>query len=339
MIVFVPAGLCFLALVVSMLRDRRRLRNGVFLVLALFFTVLGLLVTAARLTATANQTGRTLVGGLAVAVFVAAALAPFTLAFFLIRNGLQMVRKEGRSPANLLSLLAGLGIIGLAVMVATTLQTGSRALGTVTVVAVLLVGYVSFLFTCFLLYAALYGRFRPRGGLDFVVVLGAGLIRNKVPPLLAGRLHKGRELYEAQIAAGGKPMIVTSGGQGPDEDRPEAVAMAEYLIDTGVPADRILTENASRTTEENLTFSGALMSERVPGYRCAIVTNNYHAFRAALMARKTGVNGQVIGSPTARYFWPSAVIREFAAIFMEHKAVNFSVCALLVLLGSLSGLA
>jgi uncharacterized SAM-binding protein YcdF (DUF218 family) len=339
MIVFLPAGLFFLALLISMLRDRRRLRNGIFLMLALFFTVLALLVTAVRLTETANSTGRHLVGGLAVAVFVVAALAPFTLAFFLIRNGLKMVRKEGRSPANLLSLLAGLGIVGLGAMVATTLHTGWQALGTVTVIAVLIVGYVSFLFACFLLYAALYGRFKPRTGLDFVVVLGAGLIRDKVPPLLAGRLDKGREVYEAQLAAGGNPMIVTSGGQGPDENRPEAVAMAEYLIGAGVPADRILTEERSRTTEENLTFSGALMQEHVPGYRCAVVTNNYHAFRAALMARKTGVNGQVIGSPTARYFWPSAVIREFAAIFMEHKAVNFSVCALLVLMGALTGLA
>jgi uncharacterized SAM-binding protein YcdF (DUF218 family) len=331
MIVFVPAGVFLLALVVSMLRDRRRLRNGIYLVFTLFFALLGLMLKA-------GQAHPLLAGAVAVSLLLLALLSAFTLAVFLVRNGLTMVRKEGRSPANLLSLLAGLGIFGLGAMLLTTASTGWRALGTVTVVATLVVGYISFLFTCFLLYALLYGWLRPRGRFDFVVVLGSGLIRNKVPPLLASRLDKGRALYDAQVAAGGTPMLVTSGGQGPDEDRPEGQAMAEYLIEAGVPADRILAETESRTTEENLTFSGALMREHDPGYRCVVVTNNFHAFRAALMARKTRLNGQVVGSPTARYFWPSAIIREFAAVFMEHKVINFSMCAFLVFMGSLSGL-
>ncbi|MFJ6698883.1 YdcF family protein [Streptomyces sp. NPDC091272] len=330
MIVFAPAGIFLLALGVSMLRDRRRLRNGVYLVLALFAASLGLLLWA-------GQTHPRLAGALAVALLVLAVLSALTLAVFLIRNGLTMVRKEGRSPANLLSLLAGLGIMGLSAMLVTTLVTGSRALGTVTVVAVLVVGYVSFLFSCFLLYSLLYGWFRPRGRLDFVVVLGSGLVRDKVPPLLASRLSKGRAVYEAQVAAGGDPTMVTSGGQGPDEDRPEAQAMAEFLIEAGVPQDRILQESKSGTTEENLAFSGALMREVDPGYRCVVVTNNYHAFRAAVTARRTGINGQVIGSPTARYFWPSAVIREFVAVFMDHKLINFGMCALLALAGALTG--
>lgn len=331
MIVFAPAGVFLLALVVGMLRDRRRLRNGFYLVFTLFFAVIGLMLKA-------GQAHPRLAAALAAGLLLLAVLSAMILAVFLIRNGLTMVRKEGRSPANLLSLLAGLGIVGLAAMLVTTLATGSRTLGTVTVVAVLVVGYVSFLFTCFLLYSLLYGWFRPRGSLDFVVVLGSGLVRNKVPPLLASRLTKGRAVYDAQVAAGGNPMMVTSGGQGPDEDRPEAQAMAEYLIEAGVPADRILREPASGTTEENLTFSGALMREAKPDYRCVVVTNNYHAFRAALVARKTGINGQVVGSRTARYFWPSAVIREFAAVFMQHRVVNFGMCALLALMGSLAGL-
>ncbi|MFI5804868.1 YdcF family protein [Streptomyces sp. NPDC051561] len=332
MIVFAPAGVFLLALVVSMLRDRRRFRNGIYLVFALFFALIGVMIKA-------SQTHHRLAAALALFLLLLALLSAFTLAVFLVRNGLTMVRREGRSPANLLSLLAGLGIFGLAAMLLTTLSTGWRALGTVTVVATLVVGYISFLFTCFLLYSLLYGWLRPRRDVDFVVVLGSGLIRNKVPPLLASRLDKGLKVYGAQVAAGREPLFVTSGGQGPDEDRPEGQAMAEYLIDKGVAADRILIEGESRTTEENLTFSGALMRERDPGYRCVVVTNNFHAFRAALVARRTHVHGQVVGSPTARYFWPSAIIREFAAIFMEHKVVNFSVCAVLVLMGSLTGLA
>ncbi|MFB9523553.1 YdcF family protein [Streptomyces cremeus] len=331
MIVFVPAGIFLLALVVGMLRDRRRLRNGFYLVFALFFTLVGVMLKT-------GQTHPRLAVAFAGVLLVLALLSALVLAWFLVRNGLTMLRKEGRSLGNLLSLLAGLGMIGLGAMLVASLATGSRALSTVTVVAVLVVGYVSFLFTCFLLYALLYGWFKPRGRIDFVVVLGAGLIRNQVPPLLAGRLDKGLKVYESQLAAGGSPMLVTSGGQGPDEDRPEGQAMAEYLIAAGVPGDRIIQETQSRTTEENLAFSGALMRDVDPGYRCVVVTNNYHAFRAALMARKTGINGQVVGSRTARYFWPSAIIREFAAVFMQHKVINFGMCALLAFTGALTGL-
>jgi uncharacterized SAM-binding protein YcdF (DUF218 family) len=75
------------------------------------------------------------------------------------------------------------------------------------------------------------------------------------------------------------------------------------------------------------------MLERIPGYRCVVVTSNFHVFRAAITARRTGVSGQVVGSPTAAYFWPTATIREFAAVFLSHKVVNLGMCLLLGLLG------
>jgi uncharacterized SAM-binding protein YcdF (DUF218 family) len=62
------------------------------------------------------------------------------------------------------------------------------------------------------------------------------------------------------------------------------------------------------------------------------VTSSYHAFRAAMIARRAGVHGQVTGAPTAAYFWPSAVLREFAAVFLSYKLVNFGICALIIVL-------
>jgi uncharacterized SAM-binding protein YcdF (DUF218 family) len=127
--------------------------------------------------------------------------------------------------------------------------------------------------------------------------------------------------------------MITSGGQGPRERLPEARAMADYLIQRGIPRDRIECEERSRNTEQNLRFSKTIMQEWTPGYRCVVVTSNFHVFRAAITARRTGVNGQVVGSPTAAYFWPSATIREFAAVFLSHKVVNLGICLLLVLFG------
>jgi uncharacterized SAM-binding protein YcdF (DUF218 family) len=128
-------------------------------------------------------------------------------------------------------------------------------------------------------------------------------------------------------------VLITSGGQGPRERLPEARAMADYLIRRGIPGDRVACEERSRNTDQNLRFSKAIMQERIPGYLCVVVTSNFHVFRAAITARRTGVNGQVVGSPTAAYFWPTATIREFAAVFLSHKAVNLGICLLLVLFG------
>jgi uncharacterized SAM-binding protein YcdF (DUF218 family) len=246
----------------------------------------------------------------------------------------QMIRNEGRRPANLLSLLAGLGILGFVALVGTAITSRSPVLTRSAGAAFLVVGYVSFLFLCFVGYAFLYGRLRVRRDVDFVVVLGSGLAPgDRVPPLLASRLEQGRAVYLSQAARGNPPMLITSGGQGPREHLPEARAMADYLIKRGIPEDRIECEDRSRNTEQNLRFSQAIMQERIPGYRCVIVTSNFHAFRAAITARRTGVNGQVIGSPTAAYFWPSATIREFGAVFLSHKLVNFGICLLLGVFG------
>jgi uncharacterized SAM-binding protein YcdF (DUF218 family) len=92
----------------------------------------------------------------------------------------------------------------------------------------------------------------------------------------------------------------------------------------------VVREDQSRTTEENLTFSQAIMDRSRPGYRCIIVTSNYHVFRTAIVARRLGVNGQVTGARTAGYYWPSAMLREFAAVFLSYKTVNFGICALIV---------
>ncbi|GAA0436889.1 YdcF family protein [Streptomyces luteireticuli] len=332
MIAYAPAVLFLVLFAVGVLRDRRRFSNAVYLGLACISLLFTLAAVAHR--------GHPGVGWfLAALVLLVPFLGAFVLPAFLVANGVKMIRKEGRSPANLLSFLVGIGIFGLIGLMVAAVVTRSAGLAAATGTLLLIAAYVSFLFFCFIGYAFLYGRLRPRRDTDFVVVLGSGLIGGeRVPPLLASRLERGRKVYEAQAARGRAPMLITSGGQGPDEKLPESHAMANYLTERGFPAEHVLREDRSRTTEENLEYSKAIMSTAVPDYKCVIVTNNYHAFRAALMARKTGVNGQVVGSPTAAYFWPSATIREFVAVFLQHKLVNFSICGVVALFGVLGWL-
>ncbi|KQX45546.1 MULTISPECIES: YdcF family protein [unclassified Streptomyces] len=337
MIAFVVAAVFLLLFGVGVLRDRRRFGNAVYLGLAVTFLGLGLLAGIEDAPPGVAET--VMVCGLLVL-----GLGPVVLAGLLCANGVKMVRKEGRRPANLLSLLAGLGMIGVMGLAVAAVVTRSWVLGLIVVTTFLVLGYVSFLFLCFVGYAFLYGRMRLRRDADYVVVLGSGLIGGRrVPPLLASRLDRGRQVYEALAARdrgrGGPPVLITSGGQGPDEEVPESHAMADYLVERGFPADAVVREDRSRTTDENMLFSKELMERDRPGSSCVIVTNNFHAFRAALTARRAGVDGQVVGSPTAAYFWPSAIMREFVAVFLQYKVVNLGICLTLILLGVLAGLA
>lgn len=319
---FGMAVVWLVAFCVSFLRDRRRLRNGVYLVLALGFFALGALVALG----TAEPKAA------AIPILGLTALVPLmilALAGFLIANGVTMLRREGRSPGNLLSLLVGLGIVGLIGATGFAWLLGDRVLFALSLSALAVAGYLSFVFCCFLLYSVVYGRIRHRRKVDFVVVLGAGLLEGtRVSSLLAGRLDRARAAFAAIEPA---PFIVVSGGQGPDEVVSEARAMADYLVAAGVPGERILLEDRSATTFENLAFSRDLMAARRPGSRCVVVTSNYHVLRAALTARRAKVNGQVIGSRTAAYFLPSAILREFAAVLAEHRIKNIVVCVLLAL--------
>lgn len=321
---FIPAALFFVLFLVSFLGDRRKLSNGVYLFLTLVFLAGALLLTL-------GSVSREAAAFLGVTGFLLVPLAVVAFGVFLIISGVAMLRREGRRPANLLSLVAGIGIVAyLPAQVAVGLIDWKPLTVTASAVTGVLF-YVSFLFVCFLLYSLVYGRIRSRRAVDFIVVLGAGLLDGRrVPPLLAGRLDRGREVFTAQRERGGDPVLVSSGGQGPDEEVPEAHAMREHLVSRGVPADRVLVEDRSRTTWENLTFSAQLMRASKADYRCVIVTNNFHVLRAALLARKAKVVGQVVGARTAWYFWSGAVVREFIAVLVEHRVLNGVVCGLIV---------
>ncbi len=316
------AGVLFAA---GVLRDPRSFSNAVWLGLAL---ALGALAAAHHLEETSGTVARLLIFGLAALV----AFGPVLVAGYLVLNGFTMVRREGFRPANLLSLLAGLAVFGLIAFLIAALRTRSPDLTVSFVIIVLLSGYISFLLVSYVLYAFIYGRITGLRRADFVVVLGSGLAGgDRVPPLLAGRLERGLRVHQALARRRpASPVVIVSGGKGSDEQISEAEAMARYLIERGLPADQIIREDQSRTTEENLTFSQAIMARSVPGYRCIIVTSNYHVFRAAIIARRLRVNGQVTGARTAGYYWPTAMLREFAAVFLSYRLVNFAICVLIV---------
>lgn len=162
-------------------------------------------------------------------------------------------------------------------------------------------------------------RERTPSSLGTVLILGAGLRGNEVGPLLRRRVERGAEVWRRSLASRPDARIVVSGGQGPDEVRTEASAMAEHLIrHLRVPETAIDLEEASTTTRENLERSRPFVTGpgRAP---LAVVTSEYHAFRTAGLLARVGIDGVVIGAWTRRSYLPGAVVREALAVAAEHR--------------------
>ncbi|QWF85083.1 YdcF family protein [Amycolatopsis sp. CA-230715] len=303
-------------------REPRRLSNAVWLVVALGFAGMWLL---ARLRDSPVPID------LVVAVcMVLAFLLTLGLPFALIANGAVMWRREGHRLANLLSLLAGIALFALYATTVYTVGFVRTPWIIATVVSMILVaGYFAVLFTAFVLYSALYSRLGRRTRATAVIVLGSGLLGDRVPPLLAARLDKAAECHRRAVEAGADQVLVVSGGQGEDEDVSEAEAMSAYLRRADIPAEAILLEDKATTTEQNLRYSADLLAARGRHGRLLAVTNNYHVFRTAVLSRRLKLPLDVIGARTASYFMPSAFLREFVALLSEYWRTNLAACVLL----------
>ncbi|ADJ46258.1 hypothetical protein AMES_4433 [Amycolatopsis mediterranei S699] len=308
------AGVAFVVFAVRLAREPRRLGNAVWLGVALLLIALWLLRAALHL----EWLTPVLVGLLAVVAVLVALVLPAAL----IVNGVRMWRREGRSAGNLLSLGLGAGLVTLEALAFAPLGRWGSAL---VAIAVVLGGYFGFLFLSLLVYSVVYSRIGRRGGFDAIIVLGCGLDGERVPPLLAGRLERAIRLHDREPEP---PLLVVSGGRGPGETVSEAEAMHAYLRDRGIPDDHIRREDRARTTEENLRFSADLLP--AGARRVVAVTSSYHVFRAAVECRRLGLPFHATGAPTARYFLPSALLREFAALILHYRRTTIAACVVIV---------
>lgn len=145
--------------------------------------------------------------------------------------------------------------------------------------ALILVGVL-----CFggLFGAVMYGSYdHINGNPQIMVILGCQVKPWGPSILLQDRLDKALDYLEEHPDV----IVVVSGGQGPDEHVTEARAMADYLIEHGVEEVRILLEEDSHNTVQNLRFTAQLLRER--GYDTTedvvVVSNGFHLTRVRML--------------------------------------------------------
>jgi uncharacterized SAM-binding protein YcdF (DUF218 family) len=147
---------------------------------------------------------------------------------------------------------------------------------------------------------------------DAVIVLGSGIRGAKIPVMLQRRL----EWALAYARKNPRAVIVVTGGKGYGEAIPEAEAMRRYLLAQGIAAGRILIEDRSRNTYENLGNARTILATHFGGrpYAVAMVTSDFHMFRALGIAKRYGIPAKSFNAPLDWYLRPGSFLREALSI-------------------------
>ena len=146
---------------------------------------------------------------------------------------------------------------------------------------------------------------------EVVIVLGAGVRGESVTRPLARRLDAAFDYWQRNPDA----YIIVTGGLGNRATITEAEAMARYLQRRGMPRERILLEELSTSTYENLTFANEILQGHFPdGFTAVLVTNDFHIYRAVRTAREIGIDVNRRGAYTDWYSMPVNYLREMLAV-------------------------
>lgn len=161
----------------------------------------------------------------------------------------------------------------------------------------------------------------PQAGADVCIILGAQMKESGPSDVLQRRLDKALEYLQENP----ETIAVVSGGRGSNEPVSEAQGMRDYLVARGIAEERILMEDASTDTWENLEYTAKLIDKKEDSV--VIVTNNFHVFRAMFIAEKQGYHAvQGMAASTHRGNVLNNLLREFFGVmkdfFLEKTSIR-----------------
>jgi uncharacterized SAM-binding protein YcdF (DUF218 family) len=146
-----------------------------------------------------------------------------------------------------------------------------------------------------------------------LIVLGCK-VNSEQPTLM---LEERLQAAFSYLVQNPEAVAVLSGGQGPGEDISEAECMYRYLTGKGIDGKRLYKEDRSTSTRENVLFSHNIIEEKHLNSNIAIVTNEFHEYRANIIAKALGYNASAVSAKTERMLFPTFYVRKLYGILYE----------------------
>lgn len=145
------------------------------------------------------------------------------------------------------------------------------------------------------------------------IVLGCGVQGDRPSLMLTERLERAFAYLNEQPDA----VCILSGGQGSDEVISEAECMERWLVQRGIDPKRLIQEDRSTSTLENLAFSKAIIQQRGLPESVAVVTSDFHEYRATKLARSFGLMPVAVPAGTRWWLLPTFYVRELYGVLHQ----------------------
>lgn len=139
-----------------------------------------------------------------------------------------------------------------------------------------------------------------------IIILGCRVNGDVPSAMLMQRINAAYKYLEKFPNA----VAIASGGQGNDENFSEAECIRLYLEKKGISSDRIIIEDNSTSTRENMLFSRQILDEMGISGEIAIVSNEYHLLRARTIAKRQGLDVKCCAARTVPIYLPPYWVRE-----------------------------
>lgn len=160
--------------------------------------------------------------------------------------------------------------------------------------AVLLIIFIPVIYSAWSIYV--YRSHSKSVRADAAIVLGAAVWGNKPSPVFRERINHAIALYKSGVVR----TLIFTGGVGDRNEPAESIVAKNYAIKQGVPEANILTENQSKTTNQNLYYAKQVATTRRLS-KFLIVSDPLHMKRAILIARDMKMDAYPSPTPTTRY--------------------------------------
>jgi Uncharacterized conserved protein len=263
----------------------------------------------------------------------------FVMSIFLAVSNIWLIKHEGKRPVNTLGI-----IFGFLCLIATISVFFPNIIGLkdyknevfIQRVIVYIYCYFECMFISTVVCSLMAVRHKPSYDMNYIIILGCCIRKDgSLTPLLKGRVDSAVAFEKEQFEKTGKHAVfVPSGGQGPDEVIAEAEAMKRYLISCDIPENRILMDDKSENTLQNMDFSKSVIDadcKNINDKKVAFSTTNYHIFRGYILSKKCGFRAEGISAKTKAYFYPNAFLREFLGLIYDKRWNNL--INLIIILG------
>lgn len=158
---------------------------------------------------------------------------------------------------------------------------------------------------------------RPKEGAEYLIVLGAGVNGTVPSQTLKNRINAAIDYLRENPDT----LVIASGGQGPGEDVTEAQVISDYLLLGGIGPERIIIENESTSTVENIKFSKEFIENNDASI--VLATSDFHIMRATRIAEMQGLTN-VSGCPAEPGYFTKLnnYVREFFAVVKDKLCGN-----------------